>query len=844
MADQLHVCARWYARHGWSVFPIHSVRAGNCSCGKSACDNVAKHPRTPRGLKDATTDPATIDAWWQRWPDANIAIRTGAPPPEIEGVGVWVLDIDPRHGGDKSLAELIEKHGPLPKTVEAMTGGGGIHYVFAMPPNAEIRNKTNLIPGVDVRGAGGYIVVAPSVHSSGNTYAWKDGCSPRDIAAAEAPKWLLSLASKPAEVEQDEIVPAPPGVVARLQEKWNASQKSQPPEDSVLEAARRFIAKCDRVAEGQRNSAAFRIAGHLHAFTHEQTGSTLTEPEALELIRGWNQGNTPPLADEELSKAVKSAFAGNGTPRTPHVVKAKAPSPHSAAQPSRSSALSWKPFPLEVLPAPLKTFITSGGEAIGCDPSYVALPVLAVVASLIGNKRRVALKQSWSELAVLWVAIIGDSGTMKTPAFKLAMKALRDLQSSAMARYEERLAVYEADLQQYEKAFGEWKRSRKSSSEPPPKPQPPDAERFIVADLTVEAVAPILKANPNGVLLARDEISGWFGSFDRYSASGKGGGDSAHWLSTFNGESMLVDRKTGPTKVINVPSAVVSVCGGVQPGILRRLLSEEHKESGLAARLLFAHPPRKPKRWTEADLSEDVERSWADLLVRLIELNPNYDANGQPVPVLLPLTGEGKAAWIDFYNEHANEHADLTGELSAAWSKLEGYAARFALIIHVIRQVTADPTLEHPGSIDEVSVAAGVTLSRWFGHEAKRVYAMLGEPEELRHHRRLVELIERKGGEVTVREWQRSRPNGSSEDAEAELDELVKAGLGRWDLSPSPSGGGHQVRRFRLTDSTDTDSRPENPEKIERVSVSEVSDPRKSTPRQSPQASATDRGAA
>src|SRR6185503_14154793 len=128
-------------------------------------------------------------------------------------------------------------------------------------------------------------------------------------------------------------------------------------------------------------------------------------------------------------------------------------------------------------------------------------------------------------------------------------------------------------------------------------------------------------------LMARDELAGWIGSFDRYSG-GKGGADSAHWLSMHNGESIVVDRKTGIPRTIYVPQASVSVCGGIQPAILHRALGVEHRESGLAARLLLTCPPRKAKRWTEADVDAEVEAKIARLIDRLYELQPADDAEG------------------------------------------------------------------------------------------------------------------------------------------------------------------------------------------------------------------------
>ena len=80
----------------------------------------------------------------------------------------------------------------------------------------------------------------------------------------------------------------------------------------------------------------------------------------------------------------------------------------------------FRPFPVDALPEPLRGFVNVSAEAIGCDPSYVAVPALVVTAAAIGNSYRVVLKRGWSEPAVLWAAIVGESGTLKSPAFKLA----------------------------------------------------------------------------------------------------------------------------------------------------------------------------------------------------------------------------------------------------------------------------------------------------------------------------------------------------------------------------------------------------------------------------------------
>jgi len=273
-----------------------------------------------------------------------------------------------------------------------------------------------------------------------------------------------------------------------------------------------------------------------------------------------------------------------------------------------------------------------------------------------------------------------------------------------------------------------------------------------------------------------------------------------------NGEEMTVDRKTGVPPTIHVQTAAVCITGGVQPAILAGALGQEHHESGMLARLLFAMPPRKRKQWTEAEVSVVAEAAVAELFDRLFALTMAPDPkstdplNPDLIPRLLALTERGKRAWVMFYNEHAGEQADLTGDEAAAWSKLEGGAARFALVIHLVRWAAGDTTLRDPDRVDEASIAAGVSLARWFGEEARRVYAILSESDEDKELRRLVEWIERKGGSATARDLTHGLRayRGDSALAEKALGELVKAGIAEWFHDPSGEKGGRPTSRVRL----------------------------------------------
>jgi Bifunctional DNA primase/polymerase, N-terminal len=142
------LAARQYAGRGWHVFP--------CSAG-------TKVPATSHGLHDASTDPDVIRAWWQRWPRANVAIRTGAVS------GLVVLDVD-MPDGFASLEGLEAKHGRLPVTYTVTTPSGGEHYYYRHPGGTVPNSAGKLGAGLDVRGDGGYIVAPSSRLADGGNY--------------------------------------------------------------------------------------------------------------------------------------------------------------------------------------------------------------------------------------------------------------------------------------------------------------------------------------------------------------------------------------------------------------------------------------------------------------------------------------------------------------------------------------------------------------------------------------------------------------------------------------------------------------------------------------------------
>jgi hypothetical protein len=428
----------------------------------------------------------------------------------------------------------------------------------------------------------------------------------------------------------------------------------------------------------------------------------------------------------------------------------------------------------------VRAYAAEAAAAIGCDPAFVVLPLLTALGAAIGNSRRIVIKRRWSEPPLLWTVTVGESGTQKSPALDAALGFARERQALAFAAY---------------RRACDYCRQARDAGEEPRDPAP--AERFLVGDTTLEALALCLERASRGLLLAREELAGWFRSFDAY-RKGRGG-DVTHYLTMHRAADLILDRKTGDHRTVFVPRAFLAVTGGIQPGTLRRVLSPEFFEDGLAARLLLAFPPRHPRRWNEAEVDPFTHEALAQLFAGLWQLQPEETDDG-PWPVLVPFTANGKRAWIRFFEAHGAQQLERAGDLAAAWSKLEGYAARLALIDHCCRHAGEDPGPAKSGGVDEQSVKAGAELVRWFGRETERVYATLGETQEAGEDRAALDWFRSRGEGATARDFQRAfaRRYPTADVADEALSRLVGRGSLRTEqVDPGPRGG-RSVTRYHL----------------------------------------------
>ncbi|QDV66205.1 YfjI family protein [Crateriforma conspicua] len=426
----------------------------------------------------------------------------------------------------------------------------------------------------------------------------------------------------------------------------------------------------------------------------------------------------------------------------------------------------YQAFPAWCLPEPFDVFVDEGAKSIGCDESYIALPLLSCAGAAIGNTCRLTMKSGYHAPPAIWCMIIGDSGTKKSPAFKLANRSYKRHHNRMIDENRQARDVYTAELAEYEAS----KKSKGAALEKPIEPIP---NRCMTTDATVESLAPILSCNPRGLLVAKDELSGWFGGLNQYKNAA--GSDEAHYLSMFDGDSMTVDRKADWQCPIHVESALVSIAGGIQPGVLARALGKAHRESGMAARFLLAQPPKRVSDWSwDDELSAAVLSLVDEVFDGLFGIQFQDEDN---TPHFLSLAKDARQRWKDYHDAHQQEQVDLSGAIAAAWSKLLGYVPRLALVIHVVTQIHNGDPITEPVTDDALQRA--IRLVEWFKREAGRLYATIDDTDEQRELRDLAAWIKRKhGGECTPRQIvQGVRRIKTVDEAEKMCIELVRMNL-------------------------------------------------------------------
>lgn len=332
-------------------------------------------------------------------------------------------------------------------------------------------------------------------------------------------------------------------------------------------------------------------------------------------------------------------------------------------------------LPMGVLPPILEQFALELGQSTGCDPAGFAMSALATCAAAIPDQIYVQMKlhdPSWKERPCIWVGLIGGPSTGKSPIIAAPMRPLSRIDELLMARNAE--------------AEGKYCALPAAEQRKTPKPI---KKRHVITDVTVESVQGILRDSPHGIIAKHPELSGFFGSMDRYT-SGKGG-DRAFWLQAYDGGAYNVDRVTRGAAF--VPNLSVCFIGGIQPEPLRKFIGES-ADDGLIQRFLTVMlRPKKPGR--DVPMGSAVA-DYDTLIGHLVALTP--PTNG-PLGGAQSLRFCAEARAIRERLEVDNASLVLaieaiSGKLAAHFGKHDGLFGRLCVIWHCVEHAGGALPLE------------------------------------------------------------------------------------------------------------------------------------------------------
>jgi Protein of unknown function (DUF3987) len=474
---------------------------------------------------------------------------------------------------------------------------------------------------------------------------------------------------------------------------------------------------------------------------------------------------------------------------------------HDADEPTDSPAAAkadnakeMLPFPSKLFGEPIANYIRQCAVSIGCDEAFIALPILTCLGAAVGNSRWIKLKNGWCEPPVIWTMTVGVSGKKKSPGLRAAVLFHNRRQEQLDHEHKNAIRDWRAVCREDPDAVGD----------------KPARQRVYTMDTTMEQGITILhESAQRSLLIYRDELSAWFAGFNQY-RPGKSGSDREYWLSAYNADPILYDRKgsskkNGEATSIHVVHGFLTITGGIQPKIMVRCLEEDMFNCGMVARFMFAAPPQRKAYWSEVEVHPDTLAAMDGFFSKLWSLKMRKGPNGISLPEYLSFDAEAKARWVEWFNWLQDEKDFRQGNLASAWSKLEAFCARLALVLHLCRWAGNEEV--DPEVIDLQTMVRAIEMWSWFAAETERIYAMLGDHPELTVEQRLVlDWVRASGDPTTVREVHRKFQARfhSSEDAEECLEVLVVKKLLRRLPAEPRAGGGHAPMRYVFQLSHDT----------------------------------------
>ena len=694
----------------------------------------------------------------------------------------------------------------MPAHPVVVTDYEGEHHVFQMPDEPISNRKVGV--GIETRGYqldndGGYIIASGSRMPDGRGWSLVKGTpSLRDALPPLPPQWLIELCRPPKP--------------ANTAPQTTYKQPGKAEEAYAMSALDRAASELARMQPSTgRDNKLLSVAGTMgRMIAPGWIGQATVEGRLFDACRA--NGLDREMGDTDILDKIKrgiEATMSNPHPPLPERQRGNGKDTE-AAEHHRQPIHDWSDpdwsildarrgdlpeFPLHVFSEKFQAMIERTAKGAGVTSAHVAVPLLGIASSVIGIARQIEATKSWLQPTTCWAALIGYSGTGKTPGINVSKRAVNKVRELCKAAEEERRLKYETKQEAALAARKAWKKSvEEAAANGTPAPLMPASAidpgpfiplRLYVADATIERLADLLQARPQGMLMLRDELAALFLNMSRYN----GGQDNEFWLESWNGDSHPVERM-GRTR--HVEHLLVGIVGGMQPDKLETSFEGDH--DGMYARVLFSWP-QEPGC---ADLNNDADEIDCDVLNIMLRVNRLAVFEDDHLIVKkIPLSAE---AWEGFaqFRQFAHEAKEAFEGREREWhAKMTAHVLRLACAITFVEwAITTEAT--EPGAVPGAAMDAAIELVRdYFWPHARACLRQIGLTQRHADARRVLRWLKANQRREVSREDVRRDALAQRLDADQTtelLAGLVRHGWLKEETAPSGPQGGKPARRWRV----------------------------------------------
>lgn len=404
-------------------------------------------------------------------------------------------------------------------------------------------------------------------------------------------------------------------------------------------------------------------------------------------------------------------------------------SPWPAPRPLPDTLPPVPAFEPELLPEAIQSYALDVSQRMQSPPDYAAVVAVCALSAMLGRKVLIRPKQhdDWTVTPTAWGALIGGPSTMKSPNLGEMLKPVHSIEAREAAQWEERVRLHKAEAEAAEIAASLAKVAAKKLMQDGRREeavmhlaaseeagQVPTLPRFIVNDASVEALGERLKENSNGLLLVRDELSGWISAMmqeDRQS-------ERAFFLEAFNGNASFTYDRIG-RGTVRIEHCTLSVVGGIQPSKIAPLVRGAVRgtaDDGLIQRLQLAVWPDPVKSWRWIDRAPDpsARARYFEAFERLHALELPVAEDGPPC---LRFTAEAQAMFVEWMEELQVEARgdDMPEAMQSHLLKMPKTVAGLALLFELLEGGT--------DAVGEIATGRALGWADYLRGHADRLYS-------------------------------------------------------------------------------------------------------------------------